>query len=136
MPLSTRHTQREGGQASTSRISKAHKGKCKSVPGPGDKTKYKESRKMILMNLFTGKEWRCRHRKQTCGHSPQTYICIHLQSCPTLCDSVDCSPPSFSLHGVFQARTLEDAAISSSRGSFPTHGLNLCFLHWQMDSLH
>ena len=29
---------------------------------------YMESRKIILMNLFTGKEWRCRHRKQTCGH--------------------------------------------------------------------
>lgn len=41
VPLSTRHTQREGGQASTSRISKAHRGKCKSVPGPGDKTKTK-----------------------------------------------------------------------------------------------
>ena len=24
---------------------------------------------MILMNLFAGQEERCRHRKQTCGHS-------------------------------------------------------------------
>ena len=30
---------------------------------------YEESRKMILMNLFSGKEWRHRHREQTCGHS-------------------------------------------------------------------
>ena len=30
---------------------------------------YIESRKMALMNLFTGKEWRCRCRVQTCGHS-------------------------------------------------------------------
>ena len=28
-----------------------------------------ESRKMVLMNLFAGKEWRCRYREQTCGHS-------------------------------------------------------------------
>ena len=24
--------------------------------------------KMVLMNLFSGQQWRCRHRKQTCGH--------------------------------------------------------------------
>ena len=39
------------------------------------------------------------------------------QTCPTLCDSVDCSPPGFSIHGVFQARMLEWVAISFSRGS-------------------
>ena len=26
-----------------------------------------ESRKMVLMNLFTGQQWRCRHREQACG---------------------------------------------------------------------
>ena len=30
-----------------------------------------------------------------------------LQSCPTLCDPVDCSPPGSSIHGIFQARALE-----------------------------
>ena len=30
-----------------------------------------------------------------------------LQSCPTLCDPMDCSLPGFSLHGILQARTLE-----------------------------
>ena len=30
-----------------------------------------------------------------------------LQSCPTLCDPVDCSPPGFSVHGILQARTLK-----------------------------
>ena len=29
-----------------------------------------------------------------------------LQSCPTLCDPVDCSPPGFCVHGVSQARIL------------------------------
>ena len=27
-----------------------------------------ESRKMALMNLFTGQQWRCRHREETHGH--------------------------------------------------------------------
>ena len=46
--------------------------------------------------------------------------CTHaklLQLCPTLCDPMDCSPPGSSVHGIFQARTLEWVAISSSRGS-------------------
>ena len=39
------------------------------------------------------------------------------QSCPTLCNPVDCSPPGSSVHGILQARILEWVAISSSRGS-------------------
>ena len=41
------------------------------------------------------------------------------QSCLTLCKSMDCSPPGFSVHGVFQAGILEWVAISFSRGSSP-----------------
>ena len=37
-----------------------------------------------------------------------------LQSCPTLCDPMDGSPPGFSVHGILQARTLEWVAISFS----------------------
>ena len=40
-----------------------------------------------------------------------------LQSCPTLCDLMDCSPPGSSVHGILQARTLECIAISFSRRS-------------------
>ena len=39
------------------------------------------------------------------------------QSCPTLCNPMDCSPLGFSVHGIFQARLLEWVAVSSSRGS-------------------
>ena len=39
------------------------------------------------------------------------------QSCLTLCDPVDCSPPGSSIHGILQARILEWVAISFSRGS-------------------
>ena len=36
------------------------------------------------------------------------------QSCPTLCGPMDCSPPGFSVHGIFQARVLEWGAIAFS----------------------
>ena len=39
------------------------------------------------------------------------------QSCPTLCNPMDCSLPGSSLHGILQARVLEWVAISFSRGS-------------------
>ena len=37
-----------------------------------------------------------------------------LQSCPTLCDPIDGSPPGFLVPGILQARTLEWVAISFS----------------------
>ena len=37
------------------------------------------------------------------------------QSCPTLSDSMDCSPPGSSIHGIFQARVLEWGAIAFSK---------------------
>ena len=39
------------------------------------------------------------------------------QSCPTLCNPMDCSLPGSSIHGILQARVLEWVAISFSRGS-------------------
>ena len=62
-----------------------------------------------------------------------------LQSCPTLCNPVDCSPPGFYVHGILQARTLEWVAMPSSRGSSRPHGSTLhllclligrCVLHY------
>ena len=63
-----------------------------------------------------------------------------LQSCPTLCDPVNYSPPGSSVHGILQARILEAGilAMPSSRVIFPTQGSNLCFLgllQWQAGSL-
>ena len=42
-------------------------------------------------------------------------VCLVAQSCPTLCDPVDCSPPGSSVHGILQARILEWVAMPSSR---------------------
>ena len=44
-------------------------------------------------------------------------FCLAAKLCLIFCDPVDCSPPGSSAHGIFQARTLEWGAISSSRGS-------------------
>ena len=44
------------------------------------------------------------------------------QSCLTLCDSTDCSPPGSSVHGILQARIREWVATPSSRGSSPPRG--------------
>ena len=43
--------------------------------------------------------------------------CVHAQLGPSLCDPMDCSLPGSSVHEISQARILEWAAISSSRGS-------------------
>ena len=42
-----------------------------------------------------------------------------LQSCLTLCDPMDSSPPGSSVQGILKARTLEWVSMSSSRGSSP-----------------
>ena len=51
-----------------------------------------------------------------------------LQSCPTLCDPVDGSPPGSPVLGILQARTLEWIAISSSRESSPPR--DWIYLSW------
>ena len=44
-------------------------------------------------------------------------VMLVAQSCLTLCDPTDCSPPVSSVHGILQARTLEWITIPFSRGS-------------------
>ena len=64
------------------------------------------------------------------------YVCVHaklLQSCPTLCDPMDCSLPGSSVDGILQARILEWVAKPSSSGSSRprdrTH-VSYVYLHW------
>ena len=49
----------------------------------------------------------------------QRFFCegLAIQSCLTLCDPMDCSPPGSSVHGILQARILEWIAIPFSRES-------------------
>ena len=58
---------------------------------------------------------------------PQTGACMLSQSCLTLCNREDCSPPGSSVHGILQARTLEWVPFLFQE-IFPTQGLNWCLL--------
>ena len=49
-----------------------------------------------------------------------------LQSCPTLCDPMDCSLPGSSVHGIFQATVLEWGAIAFSSILILDYFLILC----------
>ena len=44
-------------------------------------------------------------------------MCLVTQLCLTLCDPMDCSLPGSSVHGILQARILEQVVIPFSRGS-------------------
>ena len=57
-------------------------------------------------------------KKASAGSGLAGSVCAQsLQSCPTLCDPMDCSLPGSSVHGILQARILEWVAMPSSRGS-------------------
>ena len=48
------------------------------------------------------------------------------QSCPTPCDPMDCSLPGSSIHGIFQARVLEWAAIALGEFNSDGHYIYYC----------
>ena len=94
--------------------------------------------------LVPGEVGRPLRALSTVARCPASCVCMWVcvwggraQSCPTLCNSMDCSPPGSSVHGILQARILEWVAISSSMGSSrprsPTRLLNI--LHWQAGNL-
>ena len=62
----------------------------------------------------SGKE---RALNQSLADKNSVLIVKLLESCSTLCNPMECSPPGSSVHGILQARMLELVAISSSRGS-------------------
>ena len=60
-----------------------------------------------------------------------TSLCLKVlvaQSCPTFCDSMNCSPPDSPVHGIFQSKILEWVAIPFSRG-LPNPGIEPGLLH-------
>ena len=57
------------------------------------------------------------------------------QSCPTLCDPMDCSPSGSSVHGILQARILEWVAISFLRAYFCLNKFLLFFLNLPVSEL-
>ena len=62
-------------------------------------------------------------------------VLVCAQSCPALCDSMDCSLPGFSVHGIFQARTATGVGCHFLlQGIFLAQRSNLyllLLLHWR-----
>ena len=58
--------------------------------------------------------------RHSCTQRMTSCCCLLLlftKLCPSLCNPMDCSPPGFSVYGIFQARILERVAIPFSSGS-------------------
>ena len=99
----------------------------------------------LAVNVFNSrkKERKSTDKKKENSH-PRAHISIFLvtflcfcsvtQSCPALCDPVDCSPPGSLSTGFFREEHWA-GCHALLQGIFPTQGSKLCLLHWQADSL-
>ena len=56
-------------------------------------------------------------------------MCLVTQSCPTLCNSMDCSPPGSSVHGDSPGKNTGMGTLSLLQGIFSTQGANPGLLH-------
>ena len=75
---------------------------------------YKEDQKLAMFSMIYSNLY----LTDTVPWSVCMYVCAQLlQSCPTLCNPIHCSPPGSSVHGILQTRILEWVAMPSSRGS-------------------
>ena len=74
-----------------------------------------DQNRLSSCNLTTGKDW---------GKQTNIQMCLLAQSCPTLCDSMDCSPPGSSVHGDSLGKNTGLVCHALLQGIFPTQGLN------------
>ena len=51
-------------------------------------------------------------------------LCLVIQSCLTLCNTIDCSPPGPSVHGDFPGKNARVGCHALLQGNFPTQGSN------------
>ena len=70
-----------------------------------------------------------------CLGTRETLLLLVAQSCPTLCNPMDCNLPGSSVHGISQARILEWVAMPSSTEHLPNPGTKLRSPALQEDSL-
>ena len=68
--------------------------------------------------------WGCCFNLYQVTQKTSSFDLCCAQSCLTLCNPMDCSPLGSSVHGILQARALEEISLPSSRGIFLTQGLN------------
>ena len=58
-----------------------------------------------------------------CSHNFHQWVLV-AQSCLTLCDPMDCTPPGSSVHEIFPGKNTGAGCHSLLQGNFPTQGLN------------
>ena len=78
----------------------------KGREGRGFLKKHQKTEKQLWKEEITSSEQLTQH----------SFVLV-TESCLTLCDPMDCSPPGSSVHGILQTRILEWVAIPFSKGS-------------------
>ena len=71
----------------------------------------------LIFTVLLSLTWEEKSESNSISYISSVCVCSVTQSCPTLCDPMDCGPPDSSVHGILQTRIQEQVAISSSRGS-------------------
>ena len=95
-------------------------------------------KRLFLRGPIERGQWRTKSNntaycKRLSGDSVKSVLVS--QSCLTLCNPMDGSPPGSSVHGILQARILERAVISFSRGSsWPRDQSHISCIDWQVGS--
>ena len=64
------------------------------------------------------------------------YMCLVVHLCPTLCDTVDCSPPGSSVHGDSPGKNTGVACHALLQGIIPTQGSNPDLPHYRQILYH
>ena len=94
-------------------------------PGCQPSVKGHHTRRAVLLGDFPDSEGGCADHSGSrqlvhhnlCVSGECVCVCLVTQSCPALCDPMDCTPPGSSVQRILQARILQWVAIPFSRGS-------------------
>ena len=70
-----------------------------------------------------------KHKIKNPEKGPQQKMCLVTQSCLTLCDPLDCSPPGSSVHGDSPGKDTGVSCHALLQGIFPTQESNQGLLH-------
>jgi len=91
--------------------------KDKNCVGMGSSKGSREEAEIKLHQLVGNYPKKTKPRTGKEIHSPMRPFTLVASPCPTLCDPIDCSPPTSSVHGILQARILEWVAVPFSMGT-------------------
>ena len=87
--------------------------------------RFKEEGTCVYLWLIHAVVW----QKPTQRCKSNYVLCLVAQSCPTLCNPMDCSLPCSSVHGDTPGKNTGVGCHALLRGIFPTQGLNQGLLH-------